>query len=143
MEEKVEKILVPVDGSDCGKKAFQWAASLAKAYEAKLLLLYVVDLNQKFSALDRMAMSGYEPAVFKLEGEKLLASYEKETPAVSITSMVRLGSPSEQIVDAAEKSKADLIVMGSRGENQMKQVMMGSVSQYVLHHALCPVMVVR
>ncbi len=141
--ENVQRILVPLDGSTCAKRAFDWAASLSKAYGAELVLLYVVDMNQKLSALDRVAMSGYEPAIFKMEGEKLLSSYEKEAPSISVTAEVLIGSPAEQIISATEKYKADLIVMGSRGQSQVKQVVMGSVSQYVLHHADCPVMIVR
>ncbi len=141
--EKVQRILVPLDGSPCAKRAFDWALSLSKAYDAELVLLYVVDMNQKLSALDRVAMSGYEPAIFKMEGEKLLDAYKKEAPSISMTAEVLIGSPAEQIISAVETYKADLIVMGSRGQSQVKQVVMGSVSQYILHHADCPVMVVR
>ncbi len=141
--ENVQRILVPLDGSMCAKRAFDWAASLAKAYKAELILLFVVDMNQKLSALDRVAMSGYEPAIFKMEGEKLLSIYQKAEPSISMTTEVLIGSPTEQIISAAETHAVDLIVMGSRGQSQMKQVVMGSVSQYVLHHADCPVMVVK
>ncbi len=141
--ENVQRILVPLDGSMCAKRAFDWAASLAKAYKAEMILLFVVDMNQKLSALDRVAMSGYEPAIFKMEGEKLLSIYKKAETSISMTSEVLIGSPTEQIIFAAETHAVDLIVMGSRGQSQMKQVVMGSVSQYVLHHADCPVMVVK
>ena len=53
------------------------------------------------------------------------------------------GSPGEAIVKAAEDDKADMIIMGSRGLNRYRRTLLGSVSDYVLHHAHCPVCICR
>ena len=63
------------------------------------------------------------------------------TPNVNM--IVRTGSPAEEIVDAAKHVEADLIVMGSRGLSGVRSVLLGSVSDRVLHLAHCPVLVVR
>ena len=63
------------------------------------------------------------------------------TPNVNV--LVRTGSPAEEIVDAAKHVGADLIVMGSRGLSGVRSVLLGSVSDRVLHLAHCPVLVVR
>ena len=51
--------------------------------------------------------------------------------------------PQERILETAEEMQADLIVMGSRGLGALKQMLMGSVSQYILVHAKSPVLVIR
>ena len=54
-----------------------------------------------------------------------------------------LGEPAEAIVDTARENGADLVIVGTRGENAAKRALMGSVSTSVLHHAPCDVLVVR
>ncbi|KAK6131639.1 hypothetical protein DH2020_034653 [Rehmannia glutinosa] len=53
------------------------------------------------------------------------------------------GDPKEMICDVAEQMHVDLIVMGSRGLGKIKRAFIGSVSDYVIHHAKCPVLVVK
>lgn len=57
--------------------------------------------------------------------------------------IVKIGRPSEVIIATCREGEYDLIVMGSRGFGKIKQLFMGSVSQYVLYYAECPVMIVR
>ncbi|MFS7956970.1 putative universal stress protein A family [Helianthus anomalus] len=57
--------------------------------------------------------------------------------------MVISGNPKEMIVDASEDNNADLLVVGSRGLGQIKRAFLGSVSDYCVHHAKCPVLIVR
>ena len=57
--------------------------------------------------------------------------------------MEGLGEPAEAIVDTARENGADLVIVGTRGENAAKRALMGSVSTSVLHHAPCDVLVVR
>ena len=56
---------------------------------------------------------------------------------------VRLGRPAQEIVNLADKVAAGLIVMGSRGRGGIRRALMGSVSDSVVRHAHCPVLVVR
>ncbi len=51
--------------------------------------------------------------------------------------------PGEAIVDASQEVKADMIIMGTRGLGTIRRTIMGSVSDYVVHHASCPVIVCR
>lgn len=60
-----------------------------------------------------------------------------------IETLVRTGSPAEEVVDAAKQLEADLIVIGSRGWGEVRAVLLGSVSERVLHLAHCPVLIVR
>jgi len=62
---------------------------------------------------------------------------------VPVESVVRHGSPAAEIVRYAEEIGAGLIIMGSRGWGEMHAVLLGSVSERVLHTASCPVLIVR
>ncbi len=63
--------------------------------------------------------------------------------AMRLDTMVRSGSPADEIVETARAIDANLIVLGSRGWGEMRAVLLGSVSERVLHHAHCPVLIVR
>jgi len=78
------------------------------------------------------------------EAKRLLAKFEERHAArSSAPEFLELGVPAAKIIDAAKKWPADLIVMGSHGRGKIGGLFLGSVSQEVLHHAPCPVLVVR
>ena len=140
----VKKILVPVDGSAHAEKAVAQAVLFAQLCQATLTLLHVVDLNRKISAFEQVSTGGYIPAEFKEDGYKLiLAAQEKIPENIQTENIVEIGVPAEIITEISNKDDFDLIIMGSRGLGTLERVFMGSVSQYVLAHATCPVMVIR
>jgi len=57
--------------------------------------------------------------------------------------MIKQGDPAQIIIEIANRQNYDLIIMGSRGMSAFKELLLGSVSLKVMHHASCPVMVVR
>ena len=63
--------------------------------------------------------------------------------APRIETLIRPGSPADEIVDAAKELGADMIVIGSRGWGEIRSVLLGSVSERVMHLAHCPVLIVR
>lgn len=73
--------------------------------------------------------------------DMLKAEFEKDPPAIS--SDVLFGSPDSRIVETAEEMKADMIVLGSHGYNRWERLLLGSVSDSVVHHAHCSVLIVR
>ncbi len=141
---KLNNILVPVDGSKESICACKWACTVAQGTGATITLLHVVDLNLKMTSFDRVSMSGYVPESIKRQGEELLATYRSHMPQdLEIEQVLRAGSPHHTIVAVAEEVQPDWIIMGSRGASNLKEIVMGSVSQYVLHHVSCPVMIVK
>ncbi len=141
---KLNNILVPVDGSKESICACKWACTVAQGTGATITLLHVVDLNLKMTSFDRVSMSGYIPESIKKQGEDLLAAYRSHMPQdLEIEQVLRAGSPHHTIVAVAEEVQPDWIIMGSRGASNLKEIVMGSVSQYVLHHVSCPVMIVK
>uniref|UniRef100_A0A453LSU0 UspA domain-containing protein n=1 Tax=Aegilops tauschii subsp. strangulata TaxID=200361 RepID=A0A453LSU0_AEGTS len=61
----------------------------------------------------------------------------------SATAAVVEGDPKEAIYQAVEEMRADLLVLGSRGLGMIKRALLGSVSDYLAHHACCPVLIVK
>lgn len=75
--------------------------------------------------------------------EKAAAKVAARFPEADVSTETLLGSPANAIVEAAEKSSADLIVVGSHGRGFLERVLLGSVSSGVVHNASCSVLVVR
>lgn len=143
-QKELKQILVPVDGSKESISACRWASTIAEATGASIALLHVVDLNEKMTSFDRVSMSGYIPEVLRIQGQKLLDQYLPHLPkSISVHPLLRAGSPHQIITQTAEEIHPDWILMGSRGAGNLREIVMGSVSQYVLHHVSCPVMIVK
>ena len=140
----LKKILVPVDFSECSRKALRYALALAKQYSSALALVYVAPAQYYVA-------SGYSGAdIAELEarmresGERELAALAKQIQeAASAETLVRSGSPGPEIVEAARSASADLIVISTHGRTGLKHVLLGSVAEFVTRHAPCPVLVVR
>ncbi|KAJ3043435.1 hypothetical protein HDV00_005133 [Rhizophlyctis rosea] len=89
--------------------------------------------------------------VGKLEGQLRESSHELlkrhgrglVEKKLSFTLLSTQGDPREEIIAKIEALKIDLVVMGSRGRGALKRSLLGSVSDYVIHHAKCPVTIVK
>ena len=140
---QLDKILVPIDGSKQAFEAAKRAVYIAGLNNAEVTLLCVVDLNKEVAAFEQVSLSGYVPAELKEGAYQLLAElmHEEIPREVRAKTFVEIGSPSEVIVEVAARENCDLIVMGRRGFGTFRGLVMGSVSQYVLHHAHCPVLI--
>jgi universal stress protein A len=143
---KLERILVPIDFSDCSQKALQYALPLAREHGAAIALVYVVPPPEGVSAYAAAAMDFDElEASLKTAAEKELQKLarHKMLSQVATTSVVRVGSPAREIVEAARKLPADLIVISTHGRTGLNHVLLGSVAEHVVQRAPCPVLVVR
>lgn len=149
MATAISHILIPTDGSTLALKAAAYAGDLARAVRARVTVLIVhnSDLIQQKSWGSGAAMS-VEQVRAAIEDEakrKELADAatavgrQEEPPRV----MQLWGHPAEQVVQYALDDKVDLIVMGSHGRSGFKRVLLGSVSNAVVNHAGCPVLIVR
>jgi len=146
----LKTILVPIDGSDFANRAVDYAGDLAAKYDAKVVLLHAVHypFGRLPEELHQFAVSEHLDGPDEVGAlvEKMLESAElralnagaKETGRDSV-----IGDPATVILDAAKSFDADLIVMGSRGLGGLKGLLVGSVSDKVLHHAEAPVLIVR
>ncbi len=133
-------ILIATDGSKYSKATTERAIEFAKSYEGDLMVISVVDVTDEFMA---QAPGLVEEMVKKAKG--IVESVKKKAEASNIKSenFVREGETYKVIVELAKKENADVIFMGSHGRTGPKRLLMGSVTERVIGHSPCPVLVVR
>ncbi|HEY9644390.1 MAG TPA: universal stress protein, partial [Coleofasciculaceae cyanobacterium] len=151
------KILVAIDHSKHHQKVFDDALALAKAMGSRLMLLHVLSAEDKNSPeLPTLTTIEYysTPTLRDIEVyQKQWQSYEEQGLALlqSLTTQAthanvaaefiqNAGSPGRKICEVVQTWGADLIVIGRRGHSGWRELLLGSVSNYVLHHASCSVL---
>ena len=141
------KILLATDSSEEATLAAKTAADIAQKTGSELYVVHARPVPVYIDpATDRISdVQGAEETV-KGEAQQLLDTQVEQIKAAGGTvaeAYVRLGRPAQEIVNLADNIGAGLIVMGSRGLGGIRRALMGSVSDSVVRHAHCPVMVVR
>ena len=137
----MERIVVGFDGSEHARKALARAADIANG--ATVAVVSAANVQR----LLRDPAGGVEPVdpADAAEREKALAEAREylEGRGIQGVYVSGVGNPADVIVQEAEESGADLIVIGTRGLTAARRAIMGSVSTNVVHHAPCDVLVVR
>jgi len=139
----LERILVPVDFSDCSLDALEYAVVVAQQAKASLMLLHVLEpvsygLDFTLSHI-RTREQVRESWTKRLE--ELASSHQHSH--VPVESQLRGGLPADSILDSAQTLPCDLIVMGTHGRRGISHTISGSVTEAVLRKARCPVIAVR
>lgn len=139
-------VLVPTDGSDASVAAARLTYRIARIFDAKVDLLFVIDLLlcEELRRFDQRELEEIQRELLE-QGERVVGVLrdEGERQGLTVVSTVRRGDPFEEIVDMAQKREVDLIVMGHVGRRPRARVLLGSVAERVLEFAPCPVMVVK
>ena len=137
--EKGQRILVPLDGSDCGENILPKLEELASNLKTGICLLRVTSAHT-FPGVDA---SEAEVKVVR-EAEEYLKSLEGQLRAkgLDVDTHVRYGNEVEEILDHAAQKEIDLIAM-SRGHRGVKHFLLGCVAEKVLRHTPKPVFLVR
>lgn len=161
MSSTIQKILVALEHSDMSDLVFARALTLAKALNARIMLVHVVSAEESISPRmmpTGLMMGGYSEIAsvnfdrFRQEwqtyvnrGNEMLQARVQQAAQVGITAEFQQlsGGTGIQICESAKTWNADLIVIGRRGYSGLKEFIMGSVSNYVLHHAPCSVMIIH
>ncbi|VEL38347.1 unnamed protein product [Protopolystoma xenopodis] len=147
-------IFMPIDSSEHCNRAFHWYLDNVKRTGDKLCFVHVVE--PAFTGASAVALSmealpmligdtrlSVEDGIG--QGRSVLKNFmaEAKSHQVNTNAMVYVNNrPGFTIVDCAKENNADLIVMGNRGLGTMSRTFLGSVSDYVLHHANIPVLIV-
>jgi len=141
----LKQIAVAIDGSEDGDRALEFAADLASRYGATLTLVTVVP---------PMFVPAYGGPIFEPPNQdavvpiydKVLSSRKERLAGRQIPrveTVRREGVVVEELLAYLESSHPDLFVVGSRGLSTGRRLLLGSVSDALVHHATCPVLVVR
>jgi len=139
----LKRILIAVDDSEFAARAADVGVELANSLHAEVGYVTVYDQSVGPGRMwgvpaDRLAEASEHAA------KRFLATFREPTATRSVVpEFVEPGDPATKIIEVANNWHADLIVMGSHGRGKIQGILLGSVSQGVLHHAPCPVLVVR
>lgn len=140
-EERRQRIVVGVDGSPSSMSALRWALQQAKATGAEVEVVHAWEYPISFGA--PVALLPGEDLEAEA-GTALAAAIGKATAGdsgVTVRRRVVLGDPASVLLGSAKG--ADLLVVGNRGYGGFSRSLLGSVSQHCIHHAICPVVIVR
>jgi nucleotide-binding universal stress UspA family protein len=136
------RIVAGVDGSASSNAALRWAARQAELTGYRVEAVIAWAYAPAAFPLTTPAPVTYDmgpEAEQQLEG--IVSEVRREFPSVEISSVVQEGWAGTELLAAAED--ADLLVVGSRGHGAVMGLLLGSVSEYCVTHASCPVVVVR
>ena len=146
------KVILATDGTKQSEAAIEITKTLNLKEGDEIRVISVMDMALPLS-VDIYA--GYQPSTDEIEsavkenseknlnitGDKLMEIFADRD--VSVVTELLNGSPESRIVEKAEEINADLIIVGSHGYNRWERLLLGSVSDSVIHHTPCSVLVVR
>lgn len=135
-------ILVPIDVSAPDEHVLEIARSLARDHQGKLVLM-TSPPPQPMPPTTEFAPTGLDDPWLIEEARRLLNQIAKTIMDLPVETRLIVGSPGPSIIEAANEVQADLIVMGTHGRKGLIRVLMGSVAEYVLRHAACPVLAIK
>ncbi|MEA5463937.1 universal stress protein [Leptothoe sp. PORK10 BA2] len=155
-----KKILVALDHSETSTAVFDAAVELAQKLQASLMLVHVLSSSEDGDSsvllttppaygmgLSEVAWNDYSRRwqAYEEEGLEKLRGYQQLAQAAGLEAEFsqNSGMPGKRLCDVARLWNADLILIGSRGRQGLSELFMGSVSNYVTHHATCSVLVIH
>ncbi|BFU94407.1 MAG: universal stress protein [Nitrospira sp.] len=139
----MKQIVFATDFSDCASRAQEYAVFLAKANEAKVCVLHVLESPSPLLFGSQAATTYLEQ--MQKEGERQLAAIEQQLTHSGLTGVeVRqmVGIPSEQIKKAAQDIGAEVVVVGTSGRTALDMILLGSTAERVIKDAPCPVLAI-
>jgi nucleotide-binding universal stress UspA family protein len=151
-QQKISRIVVPIDGSKNSMEAADYAVKMAEKHGSEISAVHVVNIDQYLQSLGLYRLSYPDPIKKKIEEAKVEAqkwfaeiTRNAEQMNVRVKTDV-IDSPLSvvaAIVNYADREKADLIVIGTRGRSGVIKMLLGSVASGIVTYASCPVLVVK
>ena len=146
-KEIFKKMMVALDGSEHADHALDFALDLAEKHSANVVLISVYHLSTLcYTALEVEVIQNCLEAQ-KVQHENVLSEALKKVkklkPNLKVSTKLLKGRPADRIIETAKEENFDIIVMGSRGLTGVKRFLLGGVTDRVVHHAPCSVMVVK
>ncbi|NQE04753.1 Universal stress protein [ANME-1 cluster archaeon GoMg1] len=147
------KILYPTDFSDCAVKALEYVKKLKEAGTEEVVVVHVMDVREIATMATGVAWAGettvvYEPEIqemMRANVEKKMAAVKEEIENEGLKVSVKTpdGIPFKEILKIVEDEDVSLIVLGSHGKSNVREMLLGSVSEKVIRGSKRPVLVVK
>ncbi|MCM1981834.1 universal stress protein [Lyngbya confervoides] len=155
-----KRIILAVDLLDIPDRGVDEVIQLAQNYGAEIMFMHVLSFDSEayplyslyplfegYSEVTEKALEDYEACIQAHEQHCLaqLREFQQRAKAVQVRAQVLLasGNPGPILCDQAQAWKADVVIMGNRGRRGIRELFLGSVSNYVMHHAPCSVLILR
>ncbi|CAH1779662.1 unnamed protein product, partial [Owenia fusiformis] len=142
-------VVIPIDESQHAETAFDWYLKNQRKPNDKVKLVHCAELEQPSGAYYpdyAVPPEAWQDQIEKSKDRvhKLMEKYEKKMKDSKVSGSVysEMGRAGECVCKVADKSNANLIIMGSRGLGMVRRTVMGSCSEYVLHHSKVPVTII-
>jgi len=152
--DKVSKILIALDYAPTAVKVAETGFLLAQTMGAKVILLHVLSEPVYYSSREYSPVIGFtgymemdtlkSVSIERLKNASLLylEDTKKQLGDKKILTIVKEGEFADTILEAAKEVNADIIVIGSHSRRWLEEILMGSVTEKVLHHTLIPLLIV-
>ncbi len=151
-----EKILVPLDHSNHSRRSLDVAIQIAKKFGGKITLIHVYSVATPVVMPESSTLTSGIPIMppayitkvaeaARESGNRLLEDGKQKVKAekVRVNVVLKEGHPVQEIIRISKEEKFDLIVMGARGVSHIREMLLGSVTDGVMHHVACPVLIVK
>ncbi len=137
---KFERILVPLDGSDCAEMILPTVEKFATDYKSSISLLQVALAHsfpgKNLAEAEREAVKQSEDYLKKIEAQLKAKGYKVDTH-------VRYGEPAEEILEHASQKDIDLVAITTHGRSGVKKFLLGGIVSKILRHSPKPIFLVR
>ena len=140
IKKKIKKILIALDGSENSQRALDMGIFMARTYDTKLIGINIVsNIPKKYHHLS------YPEKPVLLAADKMMELAKKKCAQNGILFERKraVGDPGPKITQFAKSFNFDIIIIGTRGMSGIKEQLLGSVSNYVVHKSSIPVMIVK
>ena len=143
---KIEKILFPTDFSEFSAHALKYAVTFAREYEAKIIVLHVVENYYTYPGFAETAFPMVElySDMEKHAEDEMASLVKKDIPqGIQVETVIKRGTPFREIVETAKEKEANLIIIATHGRTGLEHAFFGSTAEKVVRKAPCPVLTVR
>lgn len=140
---KLQTILVATDFSDTARAGVDWAVELAKTHGARIELVHSLLVPSRATDFVPSPPDFTEALQEAASGRLNEITELVRAQGVEVTAELKLGVPSQVILDTARQVNADLVVIGTRGLSGLRHLLLGSTAERVVQHAHCPVLTVH
>ena len=151
-QQNISRIVVPIDGSENSMEAADYAVKMAEKYGSEVSVVHVVNIDQYLQSLGLYRLTYPDPIKKKIEEARAAAqkwfteitrNAEQRNVRIKTDVIDSALSVVAAIVNYADREKAGLIVVGTRGRSGISKMLLGSVASGVVTYAPCPVLVLK